>query len=258
MAADARDIQILDATETESIPGLGARANLDGETVLVGSVRLFAASHPGIDRRIDDAVEAGQTAVVIGTAERIDGVIALADTIRPQTSAAVAELERLGVTPVMLSGDNQRTANRIGETAGIVDVRAGLLPNEKVDAVLDLERSFPVAMVGDGINDAPALAGASVGIAMGVAGTDVALEAADVALMRDDLTEVPAAIRLARRTMATIRQNIAASLLVKAGFLLLTFAGITNLWLAVLADTGMSLLVTLNALLLLRMGRHGH
>ncbi len=158
----------------------------------------------------------------------------------------------------MLSGDNQRTANRIGEAAGIADVRAGLLPGEKVDAVRSMERQYPVAMVGDGINDAPALASASVGIAMGVAGTDVALEAADVALMRDDLTEVPAAIKLARRTMATIRQNIAASLLVKAGFLLLTFAGITNLWLAVLADTGMSLLVTLNALMLLRTGRHEH
>jgi len=257
-AAVERGLTLPEARETEGLPGLGARAILDGETVLVGSGRMFALSHPNISELVDVTIEAGQTAVVVGTVSRIDGIIALADSIRPQSREATTSLKRLGIGPVMLSGDNQSTADRVGSAAGIVDVRAGLLPAEKVAAVGALKRVAPVAMVGDGVNDAPALAGATVGIAMGVGGTDVALEASDVVLMRDDLSQLPVAIRLARRTMGTIRQNIAASILVKAGFLVLTFAGVTNLWLAVLADTGMSVLVTLNALLLLRMGRHGH
>jgi len=256
--ATERRLVVPEAGETQGLPGLGARALLDGEQVFVGSPRLFAATHPDIADLIAATIEPGQTAVVVGTESRIDGVIALADTIRPQTAGTIKALSRLGVSPVMLSGDNQPTADRIGAASGIADVRGGLLPEEKVAAVGDLKRAAPVAMVGDGVNDAPALAGASVGIAMGVGGTDVALEAADVVLMRDDLSQLPVAISLARRTMRTIRQNIAASILVKVAFLVLTFAGVTNLWLAVLADTGMSVLVTLNALLLLRLGRHEH
>lgn len=254
-AADARGLTAPDARETVGIPGMGAQAEIDGEVVLVGSPRLFAVTHPDVAVLVAATVAAGETAVVVGTASRIDGVIALADTIRPQSRGTIAALARLGVTPVMLSGDNQSTADRVGAEAGIADVRAGLLPAEKVAAVSALKRLAPIAMVGDGVNDAPALAGATVGIAMGIGGTDVALEAADVALMRDDLSQLPVAVALARRTMRTIRQNIAASIAVKAGFLVLTFAGVTNLWLAVLADTGMSVLVTLNALLLLRLGR---
>lgn len=257
-AAAERGLTLPEARETEGLPGLGARAILDGETVLVGSVRMFAPSHPNIAKLIDATIEVGQTGVIVGTASRIDGVIVLADTVRQQSRGTIAALKRLGIGPVMLSGDNRPTADRVGSAVGIADVRAGLLPAEKVAAVGDLKRVAPVAMVGDGVNDAPALAGATVGIAMGVGGADVALEAADVVLMRDDLSQLPVAIELARRTMGTIRQNIAASILVKAGFLVLTFAGVTNLWLAVLADTGMSMVVTLNALLLLRLGRHEH
>jgi Cd2+/Zn2+-exporting ATPase len=152
----------------------------------------------------------------------------------------------------MLTGDNARTAGQVAAATGVLDVRADLLPADKLAAVHDLSATGPVAMIGDGINDAPALAAAAVGIAMGAAGTDAAIEAADVALMGDDLNRLPYALRLARRTLGIIRQNIAASLIVKALFLVLTFAGVTNLWLAVFADMGMSLLVTANALRVLR------
>ncbi|GIW04149.1 MAG: hypothetical protein KatS3mg059_0769 [Thermomicrobiales bacterium] len=157
----------------------------------------------------------------------------------------------------MLTGDHRAAAERIAARVGVDDVRADLLPGEKRDAVVALEQAGPVAMIGDGVNDAPALAAASVGIAMGAAGTGVAIEAADVVLMGDDLAQVPVAVHLARKTMAIIRQNIAASLVIKAVFLGLTLLGATNLWLAVLADEGTSLLVTANALRLLRFASAG-
>lgn len=157
----------------------------------------------------------------------------------------------------MLTGDNQHTAARIATEVGVTDVRADLLPEDKVAAVRELQHSGAMAMVGDGVNDAPALATAAVGVAMGVAGSDVAIEAADVALMGDELARLPLAIQLARRTLDTIRQNIAASLVVKVAFLALTLAGVTNLWLAVIADMGMSLLVTANSLRLVGLGSGG-
>lgn len=184
----------------------------------------------------------------------MSGVIAVSDAIRPATAAAVRELRQLGLTTVMLTGDNQVTAERIALQAGVPNVRAELLPEDKVTAIRELQSGGAVAMIGDGVNDAPALATADVGIAMGVAGSDAAIQAADVALMGDDLSQLPVAVRLARSTLSIIRQNIAVSLLVKAVFLGLTFTGVTNLWLAVLADTGMSLLVTGNSLRLMQYG----
>jgi len=181
--------------------------------------------------------------------------VAVADPVRPASAAAVAALHRLGLRTVMLTGDNRHTAERIAGEVGVAEVHAGLLPEDKVAAVEALRRGGPVAMIGDGVNDAPALATADVGVAMGLAGTDVAIEAADVALMGDDLAQLQVAVRLSRRTMAIIRQNVAASLVVKAAFLGLTLAGATNLWLAVVADVGMSLLVTSNSLRLLRAER---
>jgi Cd2+/Zn2+-exporting ATPase len=252
-AATERELSLPVASGDRAIPGLGAAATIDGGEFLVGSSRLFAGSLGSeTDAALGAAEDAGQTAVLVGTAERPEGIVVLSDHLRPDGVATVAALYALGLRTVMLTGDNRRTAARIAAAAGVDDVRAELLPEEKVAAVDDLGRSGPVAMIGDGINDAPALATAAVGVAMGVAGSDAALEAADVALVRDDLAELPVAIRLARRTLRTIRQNIAVSLVVKAAFLLLTFAGVTTLWLAVLADMGTSLLVTANALLLLR------
>ncbi|MGI8688837.1 MAG: HAD-IC family P-type ATPase, partial [Thermomicrobiales bacterium] len=197
-------------------------------------------------------------------AGRMIGLLTLRDAVRPESARAVADLRSLVSRVVMLTGDNARTAGLIAAATGVTDVRADLLPADKAEAVRALAADGPVAMVGDGINDAPALATASVGVAMGAAGTDVAIEAADVALMGDDLGRLPDAIRLARRTLGIIRQNIAASLIVKAIFLTLTFAGVTNLWLAVFADMGISLLVTANALRVLRAdpaetrGAHAH
>ena len=181
-------------------------------------------------------------------------MIAVSDPLRPGARDAIAELRALGVTEVaMLTGDNPETAAAIAAQAGVTDVRAGLLPEQKVAAVAELrDRAGAVAMVGDGVNDAPALAAASLGIAMGAAGTDAALETADIALMGDDLSAVPDTIRLARRTTRVIWENIVFSIVVKSIFLILAPLGLVSLWLAVFADMGTSLLVTGNGLRLYR------
>ena len=251
-AANGRKLAIEAATGAQNLPGRGASASVGGVAVLVGSRRLFPTLPDDVERTLTGFEEAGMTGELVGTESGIDGIIAVADPVREASAGAVRALEALGLRTVMLTGDNRHTAERIAAQVGVTDVRADLLPEDKVTAVSELQRERPVAMIGDGVNDAPALATATVGVAMGVAGSDVAIEAADVTLMGDELAQLPAAIGLARRTLSTIRQNIAASLLVKAVFLVLTFMGITNLWLAVLADTGMSLIVTLYSLRLMR------
>ncbi len=251
-AAETGRLPAAQVTDAQTLPGRGARGVVDGETIIVGSRRLFADIPAEIEQALVAAEQGGKTAVLVGTPDRIDGIIAVADPLRVQSTSAVAQLGALGLQTVILSGDNRHTAERIGAEVGVTDIRAELLPEDKVAAVQDLQQAVPVAMIGDGVNDAPALAAATTGVAMGAAGTDVAVEAADVTLMGDELSELPVAIRLARQTLTIIRQNIAASLLVKAVFLVLTFVGVTNLWLAVLADTGMALLVTFNSLRLLR------
>jgi len=252
-AARERSLTIPAVSDAEGIPGQGARGVVEGASVTVGSARLITPLPPETQAVLADLERAGKTAVLVATESGVEGIIALADAPRPAARRAVAALHALGMRTVMLTGDNRPAAERIGSLAGVSDVRAGLLPDEKRAEVLAIERETPVAMIGDGVNDAPALAAASVGVAMGAAGADVAIEAADVVLMGDDLVQMPVAIHLARKTLATIRQNIAVSLLVKAAFVALTIAGVTNLWLAVLADMGTSLLVTANALRLLRL-----
>ena len=254
-AAVERGIAVPAVIEARGVPGRGATAELGGETLVVGSRRLFATIPGEVEARLTDFEREGRTAVLVGVGDRIEGIVAVADPVRPASAAAVAALHRLGLRTVMLTGDNRHTAERIAGEVGVAEVHAGLLPEDKVAAVKALRRGGPVAMIGDGVNDAPALATANVGVAMGLAGSDVAIEAADVALMGDDLAQLPVAVRLSRRTMAIIRQNVAASLVVKAAFLGLTLAGATNLWLAVVADVGMSLLVTSNSLRLLRAER---
>ncbi|MEA2530200.1 MAG: Zn2+/Cd2+-exporting ATPase [Thermomicrobiales bacterium] len=253
-AARERSLAIPPATEAESLPGLGARAVVGGESVVVGNRRLFGPLPSSVEQQLQSLESSGKTAVVVGSDRGILGILGVADPVRPATAPAIDALRSLGVRTVMLTGDNRVIAARIATLAGVRDVRAELLPHDKAAAIADLQRTGPVAMVGDGVNDAPALATAEVGIAMGVAGSDVAIEAADVALMGDDLAQLPVAVRLARRTLAIIRQNVAASLLVKLAFIALTFVGVTNLWLAVLADMGMSLLVTVNSLRLTSVG----
>ena len=255
-------------TRFRAIEGKGVRADLDGETVLVGKAELFfdrgaLPATPGRDGLFTAELQRleleGKTVVVIGTPDRVDGLIAVADAIRPEARAAVASLRRRGVRHVaLLTGDNQATATTIGREAGVDEVRAGLLPEQKVDAVRGLAaRHGAVAMVGDGVNDAPALAAATVGIAMGVAGSDAALETADIALMNDDLAALAATIRLSRATTRVIRENIALAIAVKAVFLVLAPLGLVTLWMAVFADMGTSLLVIGNGLRLRLAGRTG-
>jgi Cd2+/Zn2+-exporting ATPase len=181
------------------------------------------------------------------------GIIAVGDTVRTNAAEAVKSLHAAGVEKiVMLSGDNQRAATFIGQQVGIDETRGDLLPEDKVAAIKELRAKHEVVgMVGDGVNDAPAMATATIGIAMGAAGTDAAIETADIALMKDDLAKIAETVRLGRRTLGIIRFNIAFALGLKAIFLVLTLLGHASLWLAILADTGATLLVVANALRLL-------
>ncbi len=182
------------------------------------------------------------------------GIIAVSDEPRETSREAIDLLRRQGVeSVVMLTGDGQATARSIADRVGVDEFLADLLPEDKVTAVADLRRRFgSVAMVGDGVNDAPALAAADVGIVMGAAGSDAALETADVALMADELLKIPYALRLSRATVRNIRMNLAISLVMKAAFIVAATAGVATLWMAVLADTGATVLVIANALSLLR------
>ena len=258
--------RVYQVSDFEALVGRGVRASVDGRTYFIGSPRLFAdLSVPlaAAEAQIAQLQGDGQTVLLLGTEEAVLGVIGLADRVRPGAREAVAALKRAGVAQVvLLTGDNEATARAIARVVGADEYRAGLLPEDKVKAVAALRARYgAVAMVGDGVNDAPALAAANVGIAMGAAGTDVALETADIALMADDLSKVAVAVDLSRRALGIIRSNIAFALFIKAIFLALTAAGVATLWLAILADTGASLLVTLNGMRLLRgdqpQGGHG-
>ncbi|MCC6626223.1 MAG: cadmium-translocating P-type ATPase, partial [Chloroflexi bacterium] len=255
--ARRRGLALPDASNATTTPGHGVAASVDGRRYRVGSPRSFAG-HPGLGvdvAAVVDALQArGRTAVLLGDGADILAVLTVADEVRPRAAVALAALRDLGVRrQVMLTGDAPAVARSVAAEVGVTEVRAGLLPDEKTAAVAALEaEAGPVAMVGDGINDAPALARAAVGIAMGAGGTATALETADVALMADDLTKVPAAVKLGRDTLAIVRQNIAVALVIKIVFLALAVAGVADLWLAVVADMGGSLLVTANALRLVR------
>jgi Cd2+/Zn2+-exporting ATPase len=198
--------------------------------------------------------DAGHSLVVVGNDNHVCGYISLADGLRPASREVVVQLKAVGIEHVcMLTGDNEGTAKAVAEATGVDAYHAELLPQDKVAAVENLKRDYhAVAMVGDGVNDAPAMAAASLGIAMGAAGSDAAIETADIALMSDDLTKLPWLVRHSRRTLAVIRQNIAFALGVKAVFVALAFGGIATLWMAIAADMGASLLVIFNALRLLR------
>jgi Cd2+/Zn2+-exporting ATPase len=230
---------------------------VDGQPIVVGNHRLFeerGLCSPAVEARLEELGHAGRNAVLVASGRTTIGIIGLADAVRDSSVQAVASLKREGVSRVvMLTGDNRRTAEGIGKALGVDDWRAELLPADKVSAIRDLQRRYgAVAMVGDGVNDAPALAAADIGIAMGAAGTDAALETADVALMADDLAAVPYVLRLGRRTVRNIRTNVALALGLKALFLGLAVAGLATLWMAVVADMGASLLVIGNGLRLLK------
>jgi len=209
---------------------------------------------PEVHEQLESMQEAGRTVVVVGNEEHVCGLITLADAIRKETRDAIRQLHEAGVEHlVMLTGDNEGTAKAIAKEAGIDEVHAELLPEDKVAAVERLVEKYGyVAMIGDGVNDAPALARASLGLAMGAAGSDAAIETADIALMSDDLSKLPWLIHHSRRTLSIIRQNIVFSLAIKVLFVILTFAGFASLWAAIAADMGASLLVIANGLRLLR------
>ena len=241
----------------EALVGRGARATVGNDIVFVGNERLaedIGAASPTAMATLRRFEADGKTAVLVATVGEAFGVIAIADRVRPEARSALADLRRVGVRrTLMLTGDNSGTARAVAESLGVTEYMAELLPDEKVRIVRELEASGErVAFVGDGVNDAPALAAATVGVAMGAAGTDVALETADIALMADDLSKLSVAMRLSHKTLRLIRQNIAFSILVKAVFLVLAVGGWATLWMAVTADMGASLIVVANGLRALR------
>jgi Cd2+/Zn2+-exporting ATPase len=205
-----------------------------------------------LETRLAVHEEAGRTVTLLANSERVMAICAVADTIKPSSAQAVADLKSLGVTPVMLTGDNIATARTVGSLAGIAEVRGNLLPEDKLQAIGELQQRLGItAMTGDGINDAPALAKADIGFAMGAAGTHTAMEAADVVVMNDDLRRLPETIRLSKRTHAVLWQNICLALGIKLVFLVLAIFDNASMWMAVFADMGASLLVVLNGLRLL-------
>ena len=246
-----------ECSQFQSIPGRGAEAIVRGEPALIGNHRLTeerGLCNAEIHSRLDALAVSGRTAVIVARLGQPLGIIALADRTRETSRDTIELLRRVGVERVvMLTGDNQATAEGLGRELGVDETYAGLLPQDKVAVVHTLRRKYGmVAMVGDGVNDAPALAAADVGIAMGAAGTDAALETADVALMADELMKIPFAIRLGRATLRNIQMNVSLSLGLKAVFLALAIVGSATLWMAVVADMGASLLVIANGMRLLK------
>ncbi len=248
------------AADVQVLQGKGLTGQFDGETFWLGSHRYVAErgqDTPEINAEAEALEADGKTVIAVGNDRHVCGLIAVADTVRAEARQVVADLHAAGIARViMLTGDNRTTAEAIAREVGIDEVHAELLPEDKVRKIEALVAQYgTVAMVGDGINDAPALARASLGVAMGAIGSDAAIETADIALMTDDISKLPWLVHHAKRTLSIVRQNIGFSLGVKAVFVVLTFVGIATLWGAIAADVGASLLVVFNALRLL--GRSG-
>lgn len=247
------------AEAVQAITGRGVTGRVAGREMWLGSRRYIEerVNSPGVLQRADDLSSAGRTIVAVGDGQDVWGLVAVADAVRLEAKDIVTALHRAGIEHVvMLTGDNRATAEAIAKQTGIDEVRAELLPSDKVAAVEDLVRRYgSVAMVGDGVNDAPAMGRADLGIAMGAMGSDAAIETADIALMSDDLSKVPWLVLHSRATLAVIRQNVAFSIAVKLLFTVLTVVGFASLWGAIAADVGASLLVVLNGLRLLNRGQ---
>lgn len=257
--AEQKDVsyQEIKVDDFSSITGKGIKGSIDGSTYFVGSPGLFkeisSTSLQPYLSKIEQLQSQGKTVMVFGTKTAILALIAVADEVRETSRVVVERLHKLGIEKtIMLTGDNQGTAKAIGENVGVTDIQSELLPQDKLAAIKEMRGKYgKVAMVGDGVNDAPALAASTVGIAMGGAGTDTALETADVALMADDLKKLPFTIELSRKALAIIKQNITFSLGIKLVALLLVIPGWLTLWIAIFADMGATLVVTLNGLRLL-------
>lgn len=242
---------LADVEDVVAVPGQGIRGRIDGRDIALGNRRMLAEKgllSPALEERITALETAGKSVVALHTDDTVLALFAVADTLRPESIEAVRELRELGIGTVMLTGDNPHTAEAVGRAAGVDAVHARLLPADKERLVRELGRKGPVGMVGDGINDAPALACAHIGFGMAAGGTDTAIETADVALMDDDLRKIPRFIRLSRAVYRIIVQNIVLAVGVKMIFLLLTFSGQAGMWPAVFADVGTSLIVVANGL----------
>ena len=255
--ANERNIHVPSADEFEIIQGKGAQGVINGKLFWLGSHRYLeqrGQENSEVHEQLEKLQETGHSIVVVGNDEHVCGFFSLADTVRAETKGILADLHAEGIENVaMLTGDNQGTADAIAREVGIDSVHAELLPEDKVAIIESLVNKYgQVAMVGDGVNDAPAMARSSLGIAMGAVGTDAAIETADIALMSDDLSKLPWLIRHSKKTLSIIRQNIWFSLSVKLLFVGLTFGGFASLWAAIAADMGASLLVIFNSLRLLR------
>jgi Zn2+/Cd2+-exporting ATPase len=251
--------QSLTIEDFSSITGKGIKGNVNGKTYYVGSPNLFEELLAnGIPNQLKGTItklqNEGKTVMVAGSSSEIMALLAVADELRENSKDVIQKLYSLGIQKtIMLTGDNQGTANAIGKQVGVSDIQAELLPQDKLTVIKELRSKYDqVAMVGDGVNDAPALAASTVGIAMGGAGTDTALETADIALMADDLGKLPFTLKLSRRALTIIKQNITFSLGIKLIALLLVVPGWLTLWIAIFADMGATLIVTLNSLRLLR------
>lgn len=256
---DGLNFNDVSVEEFQSITGKGVKAKVNNAMYYVGSPGLFEELLPnGIQSEIKEQITTlqiqGKTVMVLGTEKEILALIAVADEIRESSKEVIRKLHQVGIEKtVMLTGDNQRTAEAIGKQVGVSDIKADLLPEDKLNFIKELRDKYrSVAMVGDGVNDAPALAASTVGVAMGGAGTDTALETADIVLMSDDLSKLPYTIKLSRKALAIIKQNITFSLGIKALALLLIVPGWLTLWLAIFADMGATLIVTLNSMRLLK------
>ncbi|WP_395062067.1 heavy metal translocating P-type ATPase [Paraburkholderia silvatlantica] len=255
--ARAPDARLLAVDQFAVLNGRGVQGRIDGTLWRLGNHRLveeLGLCSPELEAQLATLERAGKTAIVLCAPQEAVAVFAVADALRTESAPAVRALRALGVTPVMLTGDNASTARAIADQLGIDDARGNLLPQDKQDAIAALSKRYGMAaMVGDGVNDAPALARADIGFAMGAAGTATALETADVAIMDDDPRKIAAFIGLSRKTAGVLKQNIALALGIKAVFLVLAMAGEATLWMAVFADVGASLLVVANGL---RVRRH--
>lgn len=253
--AEGLNYQVLKVDDFASITGKGIRGDVDGVTYYVGSPALFSKQlSDGLGNQIKQLQGEGKTVMLFGTDKMILALVAVADKIRESSQAVVRELHEMGIKEtIMLTGDHQLTARSIAQEAGVSDLLAELMPEDKLVKIKSLRNQYgKVAMVGDGVNDAPALAAATVGIAMGGAGTDTALETADVVLMADDLGKLPFTVKLSRKALRIIKANISFSILIKLVALLLVVPGWLTLWIAILSDMGATIIVSLNSMRLMR------
>ena len=238
------------------MPRTSVRADVDGQTLVLGNHRRIEERKQcsaDIEARLAVHEAEGRSVTLLASDSHVLAIFAVADTIKDSSREALVQLHALGVSSVMLTGDNTSTAQSIARQAGIDDARGDLLPEDKLAAIEEMQKRYVrTAMTGDGINDAPALAQSDMGFAMGGAGTDTAMEAADVVIMNDDLRRIPETIRLSRRTRTVLLQNIVLALGVKAVFLFLAIFGSATMWMAIFADMGASLFVIFNGLRLLR------